>query len=553
MSASLSEVLLRVASAIAADGGASVRAALESVLREAAPFDVGEVVLVRGPGDPWRQAMGSGEGPLLGADLLAHVLAHGAAFRIDDWHDAEPFAETLEHLRRRSQRSLLTIPFHFEGGERPRLEGALAVARSHGWAFVGASLPLLGPLAAMAGLALDRALALTVLEERARPLEAPPLEVPPASEPVAPPPDASPSPDPAAVERERLGSLIEEAHRSLQERESERDRAREEAEGLRREAESAAAALREERGKHAELLRSREETEGLRHEAESAAAALREERGKDAELLRSREEAEGLRHEAEGAAAALREERGKNAELLSRVEATEARALAAEGSRDEWAQTAAALRTRGEEQESEMQSLRRGMAGARETAASAAELAEAGHARIRELQEHMVERDGRIRALEAELQGRENEARRLDEAAGRIAWLEQELRRGGESKEALEAERTHLAVRLEEAASTVTALEGDRRALAAARVESDGERARLVLETARLEAERDRLQSERDGLESEGNQARKDLEVALDRITALSVAPAPVTSDSGPVLDGPSPPKPRRGSRKARG
>jgi chromosome segregation ATPase len=251
--------------------------------------------------------------------------------------------------------------------------------------------------------------------------------------------------------------------------------------------------------------------------------------------------------------AALREERGKNAELLSRGEATEARALAAEGSRDEWAQTAAALRTRAEEQEAEMQSLRRAMAGARETAVSAAELAETGHARIREVQEQLGERDGRIRALEAELQGREDEARRLEEAMGRIAWLEQELRRGGESKEALEAERADLAARLEEAASTVRALEGERRTLAKAREESDAERARLALETARLEAERDRLQSERDRLQSEGNQARKDLEVALDRITALSVAPSPVTSDSGPVLDGPSPPKSRRGSRKARG
>jgi hypothetical protein len=522
MSASLSEVLLRVASAIAADGGAAVRAALEGVLREAAPFDAGEVVIVRGPGDLWRQALGSGEGPLVGADLLTHVLAHGAAFRIDDWHDAEPFVDTLEDLRRRSLRSLLTIPFHFEGGELPRLEGALAVGRSHGWAFVGASLPLLGPLAAMAGLALDRALALTILEARARPLETPSLAALPVSEPTVPPPDTSPRADSVAEELERLGSVIEETHRRLLERESERDRAREEAEGLRREAESALAALREERGKNAELLQSREETEGRRHEGESAAAALRE-------------------------------ERGKNAELLSRLEATEARALAAEGSRDEWALTAANLRTRGDEQEAEMQSLRRGMAGARETAASAAELAETGHGRIRELQEQALERDGRIRALEAELQGRENEARRLDEAAGRIAWLEQELRREGESKEALKAERAHLEARLEEVASTARAREGDRRALESAREESVAERARLVQETARLEAERDRLESERLRLESEGNQARKDLEVALDRITALSVTPSPVTSDPGPTLDVPSPPKARRGSRKARG
>ena len=48
MSASLSEVLLEVATAIAADGGASVRATLEGVLGEVAPFDAGEVAFVRG-------------------------------------------------------------------------------------------------------------------------------------------------------------------------------------------------------------------------------------------------------------------------------------------------------------------------------------------------------------------------------------------------------------------------------------------------------------------------------------------------------------------------
>ena len=120
-------------------------------------------------GEAWRQPLGAAEAKVLGNDLLAHVLAHGAAYRIDDWRDAEPFAETLGLLRARALRSLIVVPFRFDGPEGPPLAGALAVGRSHGWAFVGASLPLLVPLAAMAGLALDRAWVLTRLKERARP------------------------------------------------------------------------------------------------------------------------------------------------------------------------------------------------------------------------------------------------------------------------------------------------------------------------------------------------------------------------------------------------
>ena len=312
MSASLSDVLLKVATAIAADGGASVRAAVEGVLREAVPFDGGELAFVRAPGDTWRQPLGTAEGRVLGADLLDHVIANRAAYRIDDWRDAEPFAETLGLLRARALRSLLVVPFRFDGPGRPPLAGALAVARSHGWAFVGASLPLLTPFAAMAGLALDRALVLTTLGERARA-----LEDASSGGRSAPVPEATPA-DPETTHDTR------------------------------------------------------------------------------------RDEVEALRGDAEGVAASLREERAKVRDLIARAETAESRLLEAERSRDEWARKATSAHRRAEEQDAELQSLRRGIAGARETAASAADVAEAAQARIRELQERASEQEGKIRALEGE-------------------------------------------------------------------------------------------------------------------------------------------------------
>jgi hypothetical protein len=171
MSGSLAEVLLRIAAAVAADRGGGVRSALESALAEAAPFDMGEVVFVGGRAEPRSFPLQGAEEALVGRDLLDHVLAHGDPYRIDDWRDAEPFAETLGRLRRSGLRSVLALPFRFEESGQFPVTGALVLARSHGWAFVGASLPRLVPLAGMAGLALDRALRLSALAERAQALE----------------------------------------------------------------------------------------------------------------------------------------------------------------------------------------------------------------------------------------------------------------------------------------------------------------------------------------------------------------------------------------------
>jgi hypothetical protein len=334
MTGPLPEVLLRIAGAVAADGGWGVRLALEAALREAAPFDAGEIVFVRAGGDHVHLPLGSDDGPLLGPDLVAHVLSHGAPYRIDDGPDVEPFPETRERLQARALRSLLVLPFRFETAGPPALSGVLGVARAHGWAYVGASLPWLVPLAGMAGLAADRALQLSALAERARALEV-----------------VSPW-GPSAVAGHR--SAVEEARRSAEHRQRERDHARAEAEAARAEALT------------------------VRAGAEDGA-----------ELLRK---ARNAVHEGE-----------------RRADAAEERLREAERARDDWAQQAASLRVQLREQKGELQSLARAAAGARETAAAAADLAEAREVRNREL-------EALVRKLEAELRQAREEGASLPEA-----------------------------------------------------------------------------------------------------------------------------------------
>jgi hypothetical protein len=295
----LAEVLLRIAAAVAPDGGTGVRKALEAVLREAAPFDAGEIVFVRAHGEHIHLPLRGDERPLLGADLVAHVLAHGAPYRVDDWPDALPFAQTYDELRARDLRSALVLPFRFEAAGTEALLGVLGVARAHGWAFVGASLPLLVPLSGMAGLAVDRALALSALAEQAEVLE-------PVSAGGASPREGQPGGETKRVE------------------------------------------------------------------------------------------IEADRVEADTVAEGLRQARNAARELLSRAESAEQRLLEAERARDDWADKAANLQARLSEQKGELQSLQRAVAGARETAAAAADLAEAREVRAREL-------EASVRTLEDEL------------------------------------------------------------------------------------------------------------------------------------------------------
>ena len=228
----------------------------------------------------------------------------------------------------------------------------------------------------------------------------------------------------------------------------------------------------------------------LIEQAQQAAADRERERD------HARGEAEVLRREAEGATKALRDECAKSGDLRSRAEAAEARQREAEGSRDEWAQKATTLQAQTGELGALIESLRHDLAGVQETAAAAGARAEAGRGRIRELEEQVEAGQGTIRALEGRAQGREDEIHRLDEATARVAALEHELGRALEIQRGLELERSGLAARLDEAAERLMALERDRQALESARDEGEAARARLAFETARLEAERLRLEGE---------------------------------------------------------
>lgn len=167
MAIHLADSLLALAAAIDGDGGHGVCHTLGSLLRDTAPFDAGEVVLRHGEGFH-RFPFGTDERPVAGDDLVGQVLTNGMSLRLDDPRDLEPFAETRERMAQAGFKSALVLPLgtilHVQAPHHAASpNGVLVLARRHGWAFVGASLHFLGPLAAMAGLALDRSLALTAL------------------------------------------------------------------------------------------------------------------------------------------------------------------------------------------------------------------------------------------------------------------------------------------------------------------------------------------------------------------------------------------------------
>jgi hypothetical protein len=163
----LADSLLALAAAIDGDGGQGVCHTLSALLRDTAPFDAGEVVLRHGDGFH-RYPFGTDERPVAGDDLVSHVLAGGAPLRLDDARDLEPFPDTRERMAQGGFKSALVLPLgtvlHVQAPHHAASpNGVLVLARRHGWAFVGASLHFLGPVAAMAGMALDRSLALTAL------------------------------------------------------------------------------------------------------------------------------------------------------------------------------------------------------------------------------------------------------------------------------------------------------------------------------------------------------------------------------------------------------
>ncbi len=156
MSASLDQHLIALAASAGTDGGAGVLRVLREVLRTHAPFDAAEVALLHATGFQ-RYTLTDDEEPLAAEDLLLDVSHRPELRRFDEPADLDVFPRTRERLGRRGLRSLLVLPLSQAGG----CEGAVVLGRAHTYGFVGASLRVLVPLAAMAGLALDwtRALA----------------------------------------------------------------------------------------------------------------------------------------------------------------------------------------------------------------------------------------------------------------------------------------------------------------------------------------------------------------------------------------------------------
>jgi hypothetical protein len=147
---SVEQDLLRLVAAIRGGGGESLRRTLTEILVAAAPFDRAEIAFLR-EGGIVRWGLGGTAAPVAGDDLVRHVAAHPVSVRLDHIEEAEPFPATQERMRAQGQLSLLALPITTEGG----IEGAIVLARDYGWAFAGASLRRLRPIALMTGLLLD--------------------------------------------------------------------------------------------------------------------------------------------------------------------------------------------------------------------------------------------------------------------------------------------------------------------------------------------------------------------------------------------------------------
>jgi hypothetical protein len=150
--------MLALAAATTWDGGDGVVSTLRSALSVMAPFDAGELALFM-PTGYRRWTFTEDEDPLAGDDFLIYLGRRDVPVRIDQPEEAEAFPETAARLRRRGLMSALGVPLNGAGGP----EGAVVLARRFGWAYAGTSLRTVSVCVAMAGLCLERALALSAL------------------------------------------------------------------------------------------------------------------------------------------------------------------------------------------------------------------------------------------------------------------------------------------------------------------------------------------------------------------------------------------------------
>jgi hypothetical protein len=150
---------LGIVRGISWDGGDGVVAALEAALREEAPYDSGEVVVL-GPIGFERCLLTADS--VLGDDVLLEARRRGGHITIDDVRDAKGIPKTRELMDRTGIRSLLLLSLSEAGG----LEGWVGLGRTYAYGFAGVSMHRLRPLAALAGLALQKARALSKLHKR---------------------------------------------------------------------------------------------------------------------------------------------------------------------------------------------------------------------------------------------------------------------------------------------------------------------------------------------------------------------------------------------------
>ena len=157
----LTEALLRLVAATSWDGGAGLVHALSEAIREATPFDAGEVAVAQ-PIEFRRWSLTDDEQDVIETDLLMHLSTCPQPVRVDDLPEVADFPRTQALLRARGLQSLLLFPLTSPGGP----EGAIVLARTFGWAFAAAPVGQLQTLARMSGLCLERSLALTALRRK---------------------------------------------------------------------------------------------------------------------------------------------------------------------------------------------------------------------------------------------------------------------------------------------------------------------------------------------------------------------------------------------------
>lgn len=163
----IEERLLTLVASVTWDGGDQVVRSLRPMIEETAPFHLGEVALATPVGHT-RWTLTDDEASVAADDILLAV--ESETLRIDDLSEASAFPRTQVRMREASLRSLLVLPMSVFGGPG----GAIVLGHRDAWSFVAASLHVLGPVAAMTGLCLERAAALTALRKEVETLRAAP-------------------------------------------------------------------------------------------------------------------------------------------------------------------------------------------------------------------------------------------------------------------------------------------------------------------------------------------------------------------------------------------